>query len=171
MAETTVQHVTRDDVSVPAFSQKIENFNETLKLWLDDTNFKIQGRGNFALDEDDCNLPQWDPAYGGNTPSKVEYGAEMKTAPLAEVDDLEPEVIDKYIGAKVILDETTNYGDNLATVNRRAMDLEGCGLRTAHRNPMLDTRECKIELEDAKTDCRFANKVGKNIYSQLDDEG
>ena len=134
IAETTVQQVTRDDVLDPAISQQIKNFNETLNLRLDDTNFKIPGMGNFALDEDDYDLPQWDPAYGDNTPSKAEYGAEMETAPLAEADDLEPEIIDKYIGAKVILDETTNHGGNLATVKRRATDLEGRGIGTAHRN-------------------------------------
>ena len=141
ITKTPVQHVTRDNVLDPAISQQIENFNETLNSRLDDTNFKILGMGNFVLDEDDYGLTQWDPAYGDNTPSKAEYGAETETAPLAEADDLEPKVIEKYIGAKVILDGTTNHGSNLATVKRRATDLEGRSLGSAYRNSMLDTRE------------------------------
>ena len=142
VAEATVQHVTRDDMLDPAISQQVENFNNALDSRLDDTNFKILGMGNFALDEDDYDLPQSDPASGDNTPSDEEYGTEMVTTPLGEAEEIEPEVIDKCIGAKYILDEATNNGKNLAT------DFEGSGLGTAHGNPLLDTNEYKIELEN-----------------------
>ena len=103
LAETSLQHVIRDDLLNPEISQQIKNFNEALNVRLEDTNFKISGMGNFALDEDDYDLPQWDLAYGDNMPSTEEYGPEMETAPLAEADELEPEIIHKYIGANVIL--------------------------------------------------------------------
>ena len=59
IAETTVQHITRDDMLDPAISQQIENFNETLNSRLDDANFKIPGMGNFSQEEDDYGFPQW----------------------------------------------------------------------------------------------------------------
>ena len=38
-------------------------------------------------------------------------------------------------------------------------------------NPLLDTAEYEVELEDGTTDKVFANTIAQNIYSQLDSEG
>lgn len=171
IAETTVQHVTRDDMLDNDIATQIESFHNTLSERLDDSNFTLPSVGNFAFDEDHYDLPQWDPAYGDNTPNDDEYGNEMHTTPLEDADDLEPDAYDKYIGARVVLDEATNNGGNIATVKRRATDIDGRAIGTAHNNPLLDSREYEIELEDGTTDRIFANKIAENIYTQLDDEG
>ena len=47
----------------------------------------------------------------------------------------------------------------------------GNAIGRTHRNPTLDMRQYKIELEDGMSDRIFANKIAANIYSQVDDEG
>ena len=173
IAETTVQHVTRDDLLDDNIKSEVDRFTETLNTRLNDDNFRLPGIDGYMLEDvdDEFDLPQWDPAYGNNTPGDNEYG-DMMTEPLADAeDDIDPEVYDKYIGAKVVLDEGTNSGGNLATVKRRTTDINGRPTGTAHSNPLLDTREYEIELEDGTTDRIFANKIAENIYAQVDDEG
>ena len=189
VSNTTVQHVTRDDMLDPNIQQEITVFNKTLTERLDDTNFKlVHDLNNYSVDDvnDDFCKPYLDPAYGDNTPTESEYATIAKEfdtfvdakGKVHDVDDStatidisEPDVYDTYIGCKVVMDEGTNDGGNLVTVKKRATDDRGHALGTAHRNPMLDTREYDIELEDGTMDRIFANKIAANIYSQVDDEG
>ncbi len=71
----------------------------------------------------------------------------------------------------MILDDKANGGGNIATVKRRVTDVNGRPVGSAHTNPLFDSREYEIELEDGTEDRIFANKIAKNIYAQLDDEG
>jgi len=172
IAETTVQHVTRDDMLDATIAEQVATFNSAVIERLDDANFHIENNeGGFTL-EDEYDLPQWDPAYGDNDPeNNDESGTADGDSPLAEADDLDDDRYDKYIGAKLVLDEKSNNGGNLATVTKRATDEYGAPLGTAHRNPMLDTQEFEIELESGETDKIMANQIAANLYSQLDDEG
>ena len=70
-ADTTVQHVTRDDMLQPTTAKMIESFHEALDMRLDNKNFSIPGMEGYSL-EDECNLPQWDPVYGDNDPREEE---------------------------------------------------------------------------------------------------
>ena len=72
-----------------------------------------------------------------------------------------PDVYDKYILAKVILDEVDNNGGNQAMVKRRATGLEGRDIGPAHNNPLLDSHAYKIELEDGTTGCIFEKTLRK----------
>ena len=72
---------------------------------------------------------------------------------------------------KLIIDEKSNNCGNLATVIRRATDKYGAPIGQAHINPMLDTREFEVELENSETDNIMANQIASNLYSQLDNEG
>ena len=44
-------------------------------------------------------------------------------------------------------------------------------LGRAHPNPLLDTQEYKVQLEDGTYDSYFANIIAKNLYSQCNAEG
>jgi len=57
-----------------------------------------------------------------NTPTNDEYG-DMEVDSRPEEDDID--TYDKYIGAKVILDEIVNGRGNIATVKRRVTALDG----------------------------------------------
>ena len=75
--ETTVQHVTRDDILDPDVSAQIKEFNQKLIERLDDTNFVLMsGNQNFELDYkyDAFATPDVDPAYGDNTSRDAQYG-------------------------------------------------------------------------------------------------
>ena len=171
ISESTVQHVTRDDTLNSEIAQQIETFDEGLTERLDDTNFRLTNdAGGFTL-EDEYDLPQWDSAYGNHTPSDSEYGMSPDEVPLKDIDDIEPETYDKYIGAKIILNDTENNGGNIATITRRVTDDYGRPLGQAHSNPMFDTREFEVELENGESERIMANQIAMNLYSQLDDEG
>ena len=172
IAETTVQHVTRDDMLDPTVSKSIEKFDEALNKRLDDANFNIAGGAGLSLQEDDYDLPKWDPAYGDRTPTQEEYGTMGNETPLADADDkIDAEVYDKYIGAKIVLDEESNNGGNIGTVKRRATDRDGFAIGRPHSNVALDTREYEIEMDDGTTERLLANKIAANIYATMDDEG
>ncbi len=69
------------------------------------------------------------------------------------------------------MDNTANGGGNLATVKKITTNLSGWPMGTGHSNPLLDSREYEVELEDGTSDRIFANKIAKNIYSQINDKG
>ena len=123
--------------------------------------------------EDKYNLPQWDPAYGDNDPSKDEYGDMSPFEPLVNAEDeIDPEVYGEYIGAKIVLDNTADGGGNVATaVKSCTTDINGRSTGIVNNNPLLDSQEYEIEMGDRTADRLFANKIAKNIHSQLDDEG
>ena len=169
IAETTVQHVTRDEMMDPTKAREIEEFNEALTTRLDNSNFRISGV-NDGFEDVYEDFPQWDMAYGDNNPTDAKYNEVSE--PLADAEeDIDPDILDKYIGAKIVLDDKSNIGGNLATVKSRLTEINGRPLGTANNNPLLDDREYENELEDDTTDRIFANKIAENIYSQLDDEG
>jgi len=65
---------------------------------------------------------------------------------------------------KVVLDDSTNRGGNIATIKSRATDINGHPIGRAHNNPMMDSRECEVEMEDRTIYRLFANKIAENIY-------
>ena len=66
IAETTVQHVTIDDMLDAKTAAQVENFNLDINEQLDDTQFWIQhGNGGLTLEEE-YDLQQWDPYYRDN---------------------------------------------------------------------------------------------------------
>jgi hypothetical protein len=89
---------------------------------------------------------------------------------------LEADDVDSYdalIGATFLLDPIRSP-DNVATkakVIQRKTDSLGIPLDRAHPNPLLDTQEYKVQLEDGTYDSYFANVIAKNLYSQCNAEG
>ena len=70
---------------------------------------------------------------------------------------------DKYIDMKVLLNENTKGGGNIATWKRRVADINGRPISVAYNNPLLDSQEYKIELEYGTTDRMFANNLAENV--------
>ena len=69
--------------------------------------------------------------------------------PLAYAEDeIDPEVYDKYISTKVVLDDTADGGGSIATVKSRITDINGRAIGIANNNPLLDSREYEIKMED-----------------------
>ena len=78
---------------------KVDEFDKKLTERLDDSNFiLIPGDNNFHFEDDYSIFPEpaGDPAYGGNEPTKVEYGS-MATESKPDGDNApdNPDVYDK----------------------------------------------------------------------------
>ncbi len=142
--------------------QQVDDFNNRLQVCLDDTNFVLAGGD---IDEYYPNN-----AYDFPIQGDTENG-DANTDERPEADDIDS--YDKLIGATFILDPLKSP-DNVATratVIRRKTDHLGNLLGKAHANPLLDTREYEVQLEDGKYDSYFANTIAENLFSQCDAEG
>ena len=106
---------------------------------------------------------------GTQTPDDDEY-AEMNTKERPEGDDVDSKIYDKYIRSKAMMD-VPGEGPKRATVKRRIENKDGSQAGTYHRNPMLDTREYRLEYNDGTHNWYFGNVIAENLYSQIDLEG
>ena len=136
---------------------------------MDDSNFDNPEVAHFHLTDEHDHLlyiTQVNLAYGDNTPTDEDYGDMMLKDSCIEDDEIDS--YDKFIGAaELIID-----GNKRATVLKQRMtNFDRRPLGTAHKNPMLDIQQYKIEYDDGTTDAYFANIITENLYSQVDDEG
>ena len=60
MTETTVQHVTSDDVLDPNIAVEIKSFDQALTECLDNIKFIINDFNGFVVDYQGSDMPQWD---------------------------------------------------------------------------------------------------------------
>ena len=73
--ETTVQHVTCDDILDPDIVVQIKAFDQALSERLDNTNNIIDYFDCFVIKDEGSDMPQWDtwdPAYGEKKPNPTE---------------------------------------------------------------------------------------------------
>jgi len=89
--------------------------------------------------------------------------------PVPDIDDADPDTIDRYIGAEVEL----SIGDKRMSgkVRGRKRGPDGSVKGTAHSNPVLDTRTYEVEFPDGQVAEYSANIIAENMYSQCDSEG
>jgi hypothetical protein len=160
VANTTVQHVTLEEMRNPNIQVQIEAFDKALVGRLKDTNHTIDigvCGADIYLDDD------YEDSYDneGLDPEQVRPKADKVKS------------YDKLIGATFLLDPLRN-ADNVATratVKERRKDPFGNPIGTAHANPLLDTREYVVVLEDGSKETYFANVIAENLWSQCNEEG
>ena len=80
-------------------------------------------------------------------------------------------LFDGYIDMEVGLPRGDDDAIHHAVVKRRAVDVDGIPVGVAHNNPLLDTRQYKVEYYDGTTETLSANVIAENLLSQVDDEG
>jgi hypothetical protein len=142
IVNTTVQHVTAEDLRNADIAARVEDFNENLTRRLDDTNFVLPGNDidyYYPHDEYSIDYENGDPQNGDLDEGQPEADS---------VDDY-----DRLVGATFLLDPIKNPGNvaTKATVIRRKTDAQGKPLGMAH-STLLDTREYIVELEDGTYD-------------------
>lgn len=180
ISESTVTHVTDEQMRNPDIRSKVEAFNTEVKAKLAEEDHVIPiAEGMDSLDDtgrrDFAHLLQL-AQHGKENPTGNGNSAEMETAYASNVDDaLENEVeemeqLDKLIGAKIKM-ETPEGIIKTGTVKKRAVDDSGKGVGTHSSNTLLDTRQFEVEFDDGTYDKYQANVIAENIYSQTDDEG
>jgi hypothetical protein len=90
-------------------------------------------------------------------------------ATMPEANDYTSKSYDKYIAAEVMLPVR---GELLrARVTAQSYDHDGKPIRKSHLNPILDTRQYKVEFPNGSSDAFGANVITESMYSQIDDEG
>ena len=81
----------------------------------------------------------------------------------------EPEKIDGYITAQVLLPRGDKY--KLGTVMEKSVNDNEVPKGRAKNNPILDSREYCVEFDDGEVLEYAANIIAENLYSQVDSEG
>jgi hypothetical protein len=158
VVHTMVQHVTAKDLRNPDLQSRVDNFNMRLDQRLDDMNFVLPGNDIDYYYPTDQHGVDYENGVVKNRDTQEEGQPEADS-----VDDY-----NKLVGATFLLDPINNPGNiaTKATVLRHKMDAQG-----NHANPLLDTQEYIVELEDGSYDSYFANTIAENLYTQCDTEG
>jgi hypothetical protein len=58
-----------------------------------------------------------------------------------------------------------------AQVKQRAVDVEGRPVGRPSTNPLLDSRQYKVEFMNDETEILTANIIAENLLAQVDEEG
>jgi hypothetical protein len=144
VVNSSVQHVTTEDLRNPEIMQQIDDFNRRLETRLDNASFVLPGGDiNNFYPNDIYDIPVLGNAENGDPEN---WNNVMHERP--EADDIDS--YDNLIGATFLLDPLKSP-DNVATkatVIRRKTNHLGNPLGKAHANPLLNTREYEVELED-----------------------
>lgn len=160
IVNSTVQHVTAEDLRSTEIKERVDDFNRQVDERLDDTNFVLLGKDiDYFYPNDVYEVPEHEIAKNGDGEN------------VNDLDD--PDAYDNLIGATFLLDPV-KCPENVATkatVICHKTDHLGNPLGRAHRNPLLDTRQYEVQLEDGTYDSYFANTIAENLFSQCDAEG
>lgn len=167
LARSTVFSLTEDEANDPLVKAKMIELDRAVREKIgdsvkdDDDDESLIGL--FPEVPEDIILPDSD--HGDHLPTD-----EAEAVP--EADDFTPEAYDEYLTAEVLL---PNMGDltKAKVVVGRKRDADGNPIGLCHANPLLDTRQYKVEFaEDGATDVFTANLIAENLYSQeVDEEG
>ena len=168
IARTTVQHVTREDLLNEDLRRQVEAFDRNVDERLNDQGFFIAQDPDttfFLQDEDDM----YDTGSVITTPTVGDYG-DMLTPDTLEADDVDDEILDKYLNTELIFDMGTG-AERRGRLIKLAKGTTGQSIGRGHANPLFDTREYVVEFTDGSTENYFANVIAENMYAQVDDEG
>ena len=72
VTETTIQHVTCNNMLDVNIALQIEQLDEDLRARLDDSNFILPGMDDFAFDNINRNVQSWEHSYGDNITDNFE---------------------------------------------------------------------------------------------------
>jgi hypothetical protein len=86
-----------------------------------------------------------------------------------EADDYTAESYNEYLLAEILL---PHDGDHVtARVRNRVKDKNGKPIGLRNANPLLNTRECKVEFPNGTVEALQANLIAENMFSQIDSKG
>ncbi len=163
IAHTTVQHVVRDDYLNDDVKHDIESFDRSVDERLSDQNFMADPADGFYIQDEP------DEVSDGIASTEDGYG-DMIIPDKLDADDINDDMIDKYLNAELIFDVGTG-NERKGRVVKRAKGNSGEPIGRAHFNPLFDTREYVVEFTDGTTENYFANVIAECMYAQVDSEG
>eukprot|EP00978_Attheya_sp_CCMP212_P026550 scaffold87549_cov65-Attheya_sp.AAC.4 len=102
-----------------------------------------------------------------------EYKQVINDTTLPEVDDVDKELgqSDPYLTMELGIPRGNDDKLEFAKVTKRAKDDEGNPMGKAHDNPLLDSRQYKVQFHNGDTEVLTANIIAENLLSQVDDKG
>jgi hypothetical protein len=163
IARTTVQHVIRDDYLNDDVKRNFDSFDRSVEEQLSDQNFMADPANGFFI------LDKPDKVPNGIARTEEDYG-DMIIPDTLDADDINDDVIDKYLNAELIFDVGTRSKRRGHTV-KCAKGTSGKPIGRAHSNPLFDTREYVIEFTDRITENYFANVIAEYMYAKVDSKG
>ena len=163
IARTTVQHVVRDEYLNDDVKRNIESFDRSVDEQLSDQNFIADPADRFYIENKPDKVPN------GKARTKEDYG-DMNTPDTLDADDINDDMIDKYLNAEPTFDVGTG-SECRGRVVKHAKGTSGEPIGCAHSNPLFDSREYVVEHTDGTTENYFANVIAECMYAQVDSEG
>ena len=163
IARTKVQHVVRDDYLNNDVKRDLESFDRSVEERLSDQNFMADPADGFYIQDEPDEVPN------GIARTEDDYG-DMIIPDTLDADDINDDMIDKYLNAELIFDVGTG-SERRGRVVKRAKGTSGEPIGRAHSYPLFDTREYVIEFTDGTTENYFANVIAECMYAQVDSEG
>ncbi len=163
IARTTVQHVVRDDYLDNDVKRNFESFDRSIEERQSDQNFMADPANGFYIQDKPDKVPN------GIARTEEDYG-DMIIPDMLDAEDINDDVIDKYLNAELIFDVGTS-SERRGRVVKRARGTSGKPIGRAHSNPLFDTREYVIEFTDGTPENYFANVIAECMYVQVDCKG
>ena len=117
IARTTVQHVIREDYLNTDTMREIERFDSAVEERMSDQNFMIDDPDGFYIQDELDELPT------GVTNVEENYG-DMLVPEAMDADDIDDEILDKYLNAELIFDVGTG-SERKGRVVKRAKGTPG----------------------------------------------
>jgi hypothetical protein len=153
LARTTVQHVPALDLKSDQTREKADAFERTHHERLNDANFIANNAeaGGFYMED------------------VIFNDDELTETNAIEQDDYTNDAYDQYVGAELLLP----HGDKMVhgKVTKCARGEDGSLIGKRNMNPILDTREYKVEMADGSVAKYAVNVIAENLYSQVNSEG
>ena len=163
VCRSTIRPLREDELTNPAQIKQREQWDQLLHDKL--------GQPATAADFDDEDLTPSHDFYLTDD-IKMQGSPDDLLAAVPDPEDLPlptPEADDNLVGASVMLP----LGGTLARgrVTERKRDAEGNVSGTANANPILDTREYRVEFENGEVSELAANAIAESMYAMCDEDG
>lgn len=155
IARTTVQPLTKDELSMPTVHEQLTTFNSKIQQKLGDSFTALQ-----------------EPAQQNQYFQDIDLDEEAIFEPMepeAEMPEADTFDVDTFLSAQVQLPKADGY--ERATVLCRKHDADGNPIGMANRNPILDTRVYEVQFQDGHVEDYATNVIAENLYAQIDNEG
>jgi hypothetical protein len=140
--------------------EDIESFDRSVNERLSDQNFMA---GPADIQDEPDEVPN------GIARTEDDYG-DMIVPDTLDADDINDDMIDKYLNAELIFDVGSG-SERRGCVVKRAKGTSGKTIGRAHSNPLFVTREYVVEFTDGTTESYFASVIAECMYAQVDSEG
>lgn len=161
----TVQRLTLLDQQTDAWKSRMEDFNngledklEAVTSNIDLTKSNIDQSYVIDLELEDDDFIQ-------------EYRRVIDDVTLNNIDDEHKDEIDPYLNMELGLPRGDDCELHFAQVKRRAIDVDGKPVGRASNNPILDSRQYKVEFLNGEIEILTANLIAENLLAQVDEEG